>query len=460
MDRKVISWKARYYFQYFPFTLHSIVCALAAWGGVKLLYQRPGKGASPSALLPFILIMGKVVFLFILALVALSVLSTFYSYLYFLYLNNVRGSKLEVSFSSEVKKGRNRLYLEASIPGAIRPLLGFVKGRLFYDDNIFTDRFPMLSDKKREHTFWRTGIMGKSRVYLPDIKEYELKGGFVYFEDMLHLVKLAVSQPLSGHFHQSPVLLGNELPTVLPRKTETMEFRVEELHRVEGEYLNYKDFEAGDDVRRIVWQVYARNRELMVRTPEQYEPYASHLYFYASFCSHFKAGRMQAPYMREMLNYYKNNVWTIYDALSQKEWHLRYIPDLNFSVPGTGDEREEAAGIISRSYWHTEPALSAYYKPRSGSAFCISSLTDPADLAELLDHCDPATMVYFVQLSGVFRRYAAINMLRRLIFLPPADRLSRLRSKWVFSPLRLKVRKKEKEIQLLLEKSGVTFVTL
>ncbi len=455
-----IKWRARYYAQYFPFTLHSVVCAAAVWWGIRLLHAPAAKGDTPSALLPFILVMGQVIFLFFLALVTISVLSTFYSYLYYLYLFNVRGVRLEVRFATEMKKGTNRLYLTANIQGVIRPLLGFVKGRLFYDDHRFTDRFGLLSDKRKEHSLRRSGIGGKSRIYLPDIKEYDLKGGFVYFEDMLHLVSLAVSQPLSGHFHKPPELQESVSPDVQPRKTEQMDVRVEQMRRVEGEYLNYKDFEAGDDVRRIVWSVYARNRELVVRTPELFEPFASHLYFYASFHTSVPAKWAQDGYFKEMLNYYKNHVWTVYDALSKKEFNLRYVPDQQFTVPDHLSDAEKAAGIISRSTWQADAGLQGYFSTRYGTVLCISSLTDAAELEAVLDKCDGSVVVYFVVLSTAFRHLLAYSLLKRLIFLPPKDRLSRLRNRWMFSPVRAQIRKKEKEIRELLEKSSVSWAEL
>ena len=455
-----VKWRLRYYAQYFPFTLHSVICVLAAWWGMHILHTPTVKGETPSALLPLILVMGKVVFLFFLALVTISVLSTFYSYLYYLYLFNIKGARLEVQFSTESKNGRNKLFLSAGIQGVIRPLLGFVKGRLFYDDHRFTDRFSLLSDRRKEHSLRRTGITGKSRIYLPDIKEYDLKGGFVYFEDMLHLVSLAVSQPLTGHFHQAPELQDAVNPDIQPRKTEQMDVRVEQMHRVEGEYLNYKDFEAGDDVRRIVWQVYARNRELVVRTPEMFEPYASHLYFYASFQASLKQNWGKEGYLKEMLNYYKNHVWTVCDALSKKEWNLRYIPDQVFTVPEHLSDAEKNAGIISKSYWHDDTLLSSYFNPRHGTVLCISSLTDTGDLANLLDKCDEATVIYFVRLSNAFRHPIAYSIFKRLIFQSPKDRLSRLRNRWLFSPVRIQIRKREKEIGELLQKSSVTWTEL
>src|SRR6185436_18611648 len=106
MNWKQIKWKARYAWQYFPFTFNTILCTAAGWGAYKLLYKPVPKGAEPSPMMPFIIIMGKIVFWFIIGLVGLSVLSTFFTYLHYQWLKRKKGSKLEVEFATETKKGR------------------------------------------------------------------------------------------------------------------------------------------------------------------------------------------------------------------------------------------------------------------------------------------------------------------------------------------------------------------
>jgi len=448
----------RYAWQYFPFTLNTLLCAVAIWGACKLLYKPTIKGEVPSPFLPFILLMGKMVLWFVVGLVGLSLISTIVSYIYYLWLRSSKGSVLQVEFTLETKKGKkNKMYLNARLDGVFRPILGFVKGRLYYDDNLMTGQFSMLSNKLKEQSLWRTAITGKSRLELPDIKEYDLKGGFVYFQDMLHIFSLAVAQPISGHFYQPPVLMEETDKEVFPKKTETMDVRIEQLRRVEGEHLNYKDFEAGDDVRRIVWKVYAKNRELVVRVPELHEPYASHLYFYASFYASVKGAWMSEGYLKEMLNYFKNRVWTVYDTLGKKEWQMRYIPDQSFNIPEQLPEDEKTARIISNSQWHKDTDLQHYFNPKTGTVLCISSLTDTQELTNILDRCDASTVVYFVKVSHVLKHFAPLNLLGRLIFLPPQDRLSKLRTSWTFSPIRIQIQKREKEIEDILTKSQVTW---
>jgi hypothetical protein len=446
----------RYYSQYFPFTLNTFLCLVAAWFSYKLLYRTPAKD-EPSPFAPFILLMCKMVFWFIVALVGLSVLSTIFSWAYYLWLKQKKGTKLEVSFTTETRKGKsNRLFMNSAIEGAWRPILGFVKGRLFYDNNEMTDKFSLLSNKRKKDSFARLAIAGRSRMALPDIKEYELRGGFVYFQDMLHLFSLAVKQPISGHFYQPPLLTNEEDKDVFPKKTETMDVRIDQIRRTEGELLNYKGFESGDDVRRIVWKVYAKNRDLVVRVPELFVPYASHLYFYASFHANVKNQWLGEGYLKEMLNYYKNNVWTVYDTLSHKEWEMRYIADQSLSISENLSEDERTARIISNSGWHTDRSLADYFKPKQGAVLCISSLVDVKELESMLEQCDASTVVYFVKVSKVFRHFVPLGWLQRLLFRSPKDRLNKLRTSWTFSPMRVQIQKREKEIEELLKRSVVT----
>jgi hypothetical protein len=458
MNLKQLKAKIRYGTQYLPFTMNTVLWAAAVWLCYRLLYTKPERNAveDTDSFRALVLLMGKVALWFVLALVFLSIISTFLSWLYYLWLRKKKDYRLQVHFTTEQRKGRkNRLYLDARLQGVYRPLLGFVQGRLFYDDYRMTDKFPLLSNQRGQRGLRREAISGRSRLLLPDIREYQLRDSFVFFEDMLHLISLPVRQPLSGQFYQPPVLTTAEDREVAPKQAETPDVRIDQLRRMEGEYLNYKDFEAGDDVRRIVWKVYARSGELVVRIPERFEPYASHLYFYASFEAGGARRWTDEGYLREMLNYYKNRVWTVYDTLARKEWELRYIPDQKFAVPEELSPAEKTARLISNSVWQRELPVDRYFNPSRGAVLCISSLTDPDALRSLLSRCDEQTVVYFVKLSSTFRHPLVWGWLRRLIFLPPKDRLSRLRTQWTFSPARFQLQKKEKEMEALLRNSNV-----
>lgn len=458
MARSTLRQRIQYWMQRIPFTPNTVVLTVAGWAAYRLLrHSRTTGEEAETGLRAFILLMGEMVAWFVLALVVLSVLSTLAAWIHYLMQRRREGSGLAVAFANEGAGARQRLFLEATLPGAHRPLLGFVKGRLFYDDYRLTDTFPLLSNKRRRGRVWRDAIWGRSRLALPDVKEYELRGGFVYFEDMLRLLSLPVKEKLSGHFYQPPTAVLPPEDEVAPKKTETLDVRIDQMRRVEGEYLAYKSFESGDDVRRIVWKVYARNRELVVRNPERFEPYASHLYFYASFGVRKGYNFLEEGYGREMLNWYKARVWSVYGALAKKEFQLRYIPDQKLALPEGLSAEDLALRTVSNSAFTTAAPLSSYFNPRQGAVLTVHSLTDPNDLRAMLDAADSSTVVYFVKLSRTFKSFVAWGWMKRILLRPPKDRLARLRSRWLFSGARGAVRKAEKEIEAVLAESSVTY---
>lgn len=116
--------------------------------------------------------------------------------------------------------------------------------------------------------------------------------------------------------------------------------------------------------------------------------------------------------------------------------------------------------IISNSAWQTGKPLTGYFSPKQAAVLCVSSLNDPKELENILELCDASTVVYFVKVSRVFRHFVAWNWLKRLIFLPPQDRLARLRGRWVLSPIRFQIQKREKEIEEVLSRSKVIWGVL
>jgi len=457
MKRKALLKRIRYYLQYFPITQNAFILGIALW----LLFHWLRPAAAPqedttASFIPIILLIGKIALWFIAALIGFSILSAVVCWGLFLWQTGRHGYKLQLDFQP-VRKGRG-LWMETLLHKARRPFLGFIKGRLYYDDYKMTDKFLLASDKREKKQFWRTGIGGKNKMDLPDIREYKLEGGFVYFEDMLQLVSLPVKQTISGHFHQSPELQALADNPAQPRKTEETDVRIDQMRRVPGEYLNYKDFESGDDVRRVVWKVYAKNRELMVRVPEIFDPYASHIYYYASF--HQAGMSAENDFSNEMLNYYKNRVWSIYHTLTRKEFDVRFIPDQPLQIAEHIEKDQLVQRIISNSGWQKQRDLSGYFEPRFGAVLCVSSFNTPEEIRTILDSSSSEVVVYYVKLSDTFRSFAPWAWLTRIFLLPPDDRLKRIRSRWLLTPMRRKLVKREKEIAAILANSDVHHITL
>jgi hypothetical protein len=444
----------------FPFTARFIL-VLAVFGVLfYLLYSPAPDGKNPdldtSPTEPFILLMAKVALLAGAGLVLLSLVSALLNWAYFLALKSRGTDRVEISFDKQTdrKTGNYTVLIQAVVRGALRPLLGFVTGRLVYDDGDFTAVFPLLGSRRKRVFLLQEAVKGGDELTMGDVKEYRINGAFVFFQDMLRMLSLPAHQRLSGTFQQLPRKQNLDITETNPRHTETLDVRIDKMKRVEGDLFQYKSFESGDDVRRIVWKVYARNRDLVVRTPERFEPFASHLYFYAGFNANIPFTlSIDNPYFREGLNFYKERVWTVYSTLKQSQAEVRFVPDQQFQPANIITAEDQVLQTISRAAWHDQGSLTEYFDARKGAVLIISSLSDPDQVQEVIENSNNNVVVYFVPLSKAFRHSAALHWAGRLFLRPSDDRIQKLRSSWPFSPVRAFLRKREAAIQAILDNS-------
>lgn len=453
MEWKKISLRVRYRLQYFPLSLNGILLLIAGYWCYKELSLEKVSSDAPSSFTPFLILMGETALWFLLALIAFSFLSVLFSYLYFLWRHKKKGITLKLAFNQGHQTGN--VSFQAIIDMVRRPWLGTVRCRLIYDNGHFTPKLALLANKREKGHFFRKRIFGQQALTLPDIKEYELKGSFLYFEDLLHLFSFPVFLQQKGHFFQKPKTYKSEIKENRPTEVVTEAVRTDESRRISGDFLNYKDFEGGDDIRRIVWQVYAKSGDLVVRIPEQRNFYASHITFYASFHTEIGTLQRQNDLAAEMLNYYKNCVWTALVTLLKKEIPLKFIPDKPLQSTENGLQEEQIQKQISHSDWHSNNNLTDYFHNRKNGILCISSFTNPEDLNTLLENTSREVIIYFVPLSQTFKHFIGWGWLKRIFVKAPEDRLKRIRSRWPFSPLKYRISKREKAILQLLEEHEV-----
>ena len=178
----------------------------------------------------------------------------------------------------------------------------------------------------QKNDFFSMHTKGLYNWPLKNIKEYDINSGIIYFEDFFQFFSFTGKLPSNSNFFNGPPIKTTGALVVQPKKTEETNMRIEEIRKVEGELLNYKNFENNDDVRRIVWKIYAKNKELVVRIPETNDPYASHIYFYASFYNAI-SNDVYEEFNEVFLDNFKTVIWNIYDQLSRQNALIQYIPD-------------------------------------------------------------------------------------------------------------------------------------
>jgi hypothetical protein len=448
-----IAFKSRInlFLQWIPFTWNTFFLVILFFVSKHFLYLPINKENASNALLPLIRMMAYFVALLFISVIVLSILSTIFSCLYYLWLRKNKKSLLEINFYSVNKNNQKKQFLEVILPNVIKPLLGYVKARLVYDDQKLSEPFGLFSAHYKKNSLKRLAITGNNRLELPDIKEYQIKYSILFFEDLFQIISIPIHQKLMGTFYKTPEVFDANIEDVSPKQAETLDIRIDQLKKVEGDLWNYKTFESGDDVRRIVWKVFAKNRDLVVRMPEQMEPYASNLNLYASFYTSINPTIIGTDYFAEMLNYYKKNLWSIFSELLKKELKIKYLPDQEFHLPDNLNESEIVERIISNSVWQQDFRVNNYFSSKKGSVLVISSLSDIKDLQQIVQEADKTIQIIYIPLSKIFHQYLALHWIKSLFFIAAPDRLSKLRRNWIFSPLRRQILKNEKEIEALLK---------
>ena len=214
------------------------------------------------------------------------------------------------SLDIQIPQGENSLSEKQDvviiITKIIRPLFGYIRMRLVYDGLTISKKFLPVTRKKPN--FFSRGINGRYTWPIINVKEYDITSGIIYFEDFFQFFSFATQHAAKSKFFKAPPQFHARELIVQPKRTEETNTRIEEIRKVEGEFLNYKNFENNDDVRRIVWKIYAKNKELVVRIPETNDPYASHIYFYASFHNSL-SGDLYENFNTIFLDYFKTVIW-------------------------------------------------------------------------------------------------------------------------------------------------------
>ena len=447
MNATGLGRKLRYGSFFIPFRFQLVVLAVVLSLAYKWL--RSTNLLPETAYTAIIDLFITVTLYFISALIIISFITSFLPWLLFLFRRKQGDAELKVTTESKQNNLSQKQEVTIDLKPVTRPLFGYIRLRLEYDSLSISPKFSLLRAGQR--SFFTSRLHGVYHWPLPEIKEYKVNGGIIYFEDMFQLFSFTVSLPSQDVFYTQPENNDSTAVSVRPKKTEDTNTRIEEIRKVEGEYLNYKNFEDNDDVRRIVWKIYAKNKELVIRIPETNDPYASHVYFYSSFYNYI--GSDLYPMLSGIfLNQFKTITWNAYLQLSKKNLLLKYVPDQPAKTIFADDPMQKIKYIISTSNWHHDKDLQQYFKKDEASVLCISSFTNASQLEDIVSRSGKDLVVIFVELSKTFQSIKVKDWLQWLFVRPSGDSLDKLKLSWNISPLKRKVIENEVRIKKILEK--------
>lgn len=438
---------------FIPITFYLLVfiaCVIPGYIWLKSLTKLPD-----SAYKDILSLILYIVIIFCVAILCLGFVSVLISFVYFYY--KIKKQQVEISIQTSNKTQTNfkSKLLSIHINPLLRPLMGFIKVRVLYDKEFYSDKFAPISNK---NSLFNLAFDGEFNWNLPQIREYKVEKLVIYFEDFFQFFSFATSVNTTNRFYVKPVQENLNKMSFSPRKTEDTSIRIDELKRVEGELINYKNFENNDDVRRIVWKIYAKNKELVVRIPEIMDPFASHIYLYSSFFCDFNiAGNDIIE--DHFLNYYKTMCWSIYQELSKKGFEVKYLSD-QVVMPHTEitEETERVNYNIAVSNWQNGVEIKDFVKTQNTSVLIVSSLSNCDQVKEFVENFGSDISILFIKLSDSLDENKLKDWIKWVFLENENDKMEAYKTKWNLSTLRFKIVENENNLKKLMKQSSKSMV--
>jgi hypothetical protein len=179
------------------------------------------------------------------------------------------------------------------------------------------------------------------------------------------------------------------------------------------------------------------------------DPFASHLYLYASFFTAF--GNEDHPVVRVLfLNYYKQVIWNTYRQLAAKGFKVKYVTDQSVDAMPT-ENATQVQHTISTSRWQQAYHLRSFVHTRNAAAVVISSLSDPEEVQALLEEYGNEITVVFVPLSQSLQQRRLLGLVEWLFVQREKDDREKWKAAWNFHPLKRKMERNEKTLRQMLE---------
>ncbi|MFT4204883.1 MAG: DUF58 domain-containing protein [Chitinophagaceae bacterium] len=419
-----------------PFSWYLFLFLVAT--GIVFWQLRPPTAEKSGSIRFLYLFVQKFVWVTAAVVLAFSFLSVLFPWL--LFRNKKRGGNIKVTL---VNRGENqmRMYLQTSM----KPVGGYLKLRFVFANQYASPIMLLepIADAKTEKGFTAYNL----KTVLPNITEYDLDKMLFYFSDFLQFFRFPLSLDKKHIVVQTPETKDWKRPQIRPQKTQTETEKVYSNRKSTGDLLHFKQYESNDDIRRIVWPLYAKTGELVVRHPEIHSQYASDALLYASFYSQW-----QLPENRltsKMLDFYKNIIYTSYKKLKDEDEFAVYLTtDQNSKAPVHIEK--EVQEHIANCEWQHSQSLKQINKKDNISLLIVSSLDDPNEVAERAQNESTGMEILFVPLSEAFARPNKKAWINWIFTHGKDNRHVWDLLRWRLSPIRQQIVNNETQLQHIL----------
>jgi len=195
---------------------------------------------------------------FVAIIIGVGFVYTLVCFLHFIINRKRITPKINIGLDGSIKGEAGQVPIMISLPKALLPLLGYIKVRIEFKNGSLSDTIVLNKYSKGFEKLLPKE--GASLIWLPDRKQYHVKGFVISFIDYLQFFRFTTYKKSASSFYLHSAEVDVPLNEINPSKTKEEVEKVKTTRKVQGDFLNYKDFEAGDDVRRIVWKIFAKNK--------------------------------------------------------------------------------------------------------------------------------------------------------------------------------------------------------
>jgi hypothetical protein len=345
---------------------------------------------------------------------------------------------------SFVYTGVNKVICIVECNKLLFPFAGMLKAGLTFDK----DHEALIVLKKQKNRI----AFGKKELSLPNIQSYDLDKVTLFFQDIFRMFSFKVEFKHKVSIVVLPISDADIDLSNVSSTSDKNDIRTNTVQRKEGEFLHFKHFESSDDIRRIVWSVYAKTKELIVRTIELHSMYASRIDLYASFCNNYQ-NILNKTVSDAFLNHYKTNIWEVYLSL-KKDNDVRFVPDQKSKT--AIEHHLEISAQISGMDWHSNK-IEDYCGNEKISVICISSLLPLQDAENFLDTLGSETIVIFTSWKSAVEQIGIKDVLQEIFTITEEKKIN---WKWLFSTNRRKILNNDKAIRQALISRQLNYVEL
>lgn len=383
---------------------------------------------------------------FVAIIIGVGFIHTLACYLHFVFHRKNNTPKIDIGLNDSIKGEAGKVPVLISLPKAWLPLLGFIKIKIEFENgklsetiviNKFSKGFEKLQPKE-----------GSTVIWLPDRKQYHAKGFVISFIDYLEFFRFTLYKKTKNGFYLHSSEMDIAPQEINPSKTKEEIQKIKTSRKIEGDFLNYKDFESGDDVRRIVWKIFAKNRELVIRTPEVINPYASHIKFHTSFYNLISRD-LTSAFATSMLNYFKDVVYNICLSIQKTDKKVEFTIDQEINEFISVHEKDRVGFQLSAANWQNDRSVTDA-KISGESIVCISTLISLEELTTLIEK--KSLNIFIVKVSRHLDHQNLFNF--KNLFLRTDEKSELNKLAWFASATRKKVKKNEKAIEELIANSN------